>query len=141
MRKVLAGLAVAGAGFAVLIACFAVLIFVLEYNRVQNLCRSAISRVENVHDAINAMRNYRKGDLVGRILETSRQTYAFQHDGYTPGAKYEGGYRVGEGWLVQTWTGLLNRGYAVEYSYPTIDVMCVVYDCGGIDIPNCLTMG
>jgi hypothetical protein len=133
MRKVCAGVAVAA-------ACFALLIFTFEYNRVQNLCRSAGSRVESVHDAINAMRN---SETVGHMLSAVRQTDAFQRDGYELVYKNDAGHRYYGGWRVKGWTTPLNRGYTVTFEYlsPEIEMTCEVYDCGGIDIPNCLTMG
>jgi hypothetical protein len=114
-------------------ALFASGIFMLEYQRVQNLCRSAHSRVETVHDAINAIRNY-QDDLgpVGRILSQVRQTEAFRNDGYT---------RDG-GWHVEAWTKpLITQGYSVEFAYFNQAVKCAVLDCGAIDVPNCLTLG
>jgi hypothetical protein len=89
-------------------------------------------RVETVHDAINAMRNYRmESDIVGGMLSAFRQTEIFQSDEYQ--------YLKGGGWQVEGWSKpFIARGYTVTFNYFVI-VSCEVYDCGAIDIPNCLT--
>ncbi len=63
----------AGVGLLVGAACFFLLIFGLENNRVRNLCPAGASKVESAHDAINAIRNYRgETDMVGRMLSIVR---------------------------------------------------------------------
>jgi hypothetical protein len=128
-------------------------IFALEHSRVQNLCRSAHSRVESAHDAINAIRNYRvdsDSSPVGLILSRVRQSEAFQSDGYSTFIQNDDGYRYrkGGGWRVEQWDKpLISRGYTVDFEYfdlefqPNVEVKCDVLECGAIDVPNCLTFG
>lgn len=122
--------------------------FVLEHNRIQNLCRSSHSRVETAHDAIDVMRNYRDNSgLVGKVLSRSRQFAAFQNDGYAT-SRTEDFQTRGGGWLVEEWNEfLITRGYTVTFEYyapefrPEIEVKCDVLECGAIDISNCRTLG
>ena len=126
-------------------------IFALEFNRVQNLCRSSTSRAENVHDAINAIRNYHDGpDAVGRALAQVRQTDAFQSDGREPVVQQNDGgyrYRKGGGWsFEERHKPMIAQVYSVDFDYydfqfqPDVEIRCDVYDCGAIDIHNCLTL-
>jgi hypothetical protein len=147
MRKVYVVFIVAG----VSILLFGSGIFALEYNRVQNLCRSSQSRVETTHDAMNAIRSYRvESGIVGRILSRVRQTDAFQSDGYATFIQNDDGYRYrkGGGWRVEEWTKpWITRGYSVDFEYfdlefqPVVEIKCDVLECGAIDIRNCLTLG
>src|SRR5262249_43898144 len=84
--------------------------FVLEHNRIQNLCRSSHSRIETAHDAIDVMRSYRdNSDPVGKVLARGRQFDAFQNDGYATSRTDDGRTRGG-GWLVEQWnTPLMTR--------------------------------
>ncbi len=147
MRKVYLVFIVAGA----FILLFVSGIFALEYNRVQNLCRSSHSRVETAHDAINAIRNYRvESGSVGIILSRVRQSETFQNDRYATFIQNDDGYRYkkGGGWRVEEWTWpMITRGYSVDFEYfdlefqPNVEIKCDVLECGAIDIPNCLTFG
>ena len=147
MRKIHVVFAVA----AISILLFISGIFALEYNRVQNLCRSSHSRVETAHDAINAVRNYRvESGPVGSILSRVRQSKTFQSDGYSKFIQNDDGYRYakGGGWRVEEWTKpMITRGYSVDFEYfdlefqPVVEIKCDVYECGAIDIRNCLTLG
>ena len=117
MRKVYVVLIVAAAS----ILLFRSGIFALEYNRVQNLCRSSHSRIETARGAIDAIRNYRaESGIVGRTLSRVRQTDVFQSDGYATFIQNDDGYRYrkGGGWRVEEWTkSMITRGYSVEFEY------------------------
>jgi hypothetical protein len=77
--------------------------------------------------------------MVGRMLSTVRQLDAFKNDGWA--VHNDGGYRYGAGWNVKAWTKpLIGRGYTVGFQYISMEFTCDVYECGGIDIPNCLTL-
>ena len=144
MRKVFVLLSVV----ALIALAFESATFVLERNRIQNLCLSGHSRIETAHDAIDVMRNYRDGSyLVGKVLSRARQFDAFQNDGYATSRTDDGSTRGG-GWLVEEWnTPLITRGYTVTFEYyapefrPEIEVKCDVLECGAIDISNCRTLG
>jgi hypothetical protein len=151
MRKVYVAIIVTG----VSVLLFGSTILGLEYNRVQNLCRSSTkSRVQTAHDAIDAIRNYQvdlgKFSLVDRILSKVRQTDAFRRDGYATFIRNDDGYRYrkGGGWRVEEWTKpMITRRYSVDFEYfdlefqPVVEIKCDVLECGAIDIPNCLTFG
>ena len=125
--------AIAAIGLSILLIGSAML--ALEYNRVQNLCRSSQSPVETAHDVIDAIRNYRvSSGPVGRILSLARHLDGFQSDGWTKGG----------GWDVKGWNKpLITRGYSVDFDSRDgqIEIKCDVLQCGAIDISNCLTMG
>jgi hypothetical protein len=128
-------------------------IFVLERDRELSLCRSAHSRVETAHDAINAIRNYREdpdSGPVGKILSRVRESDAFQSDVYSMFIQNDDGYRYrkGGGWHVEERTSLLFvREYTVDFQYfdlefmPMVEIRCDVLECGAIDVSNCLTFG
>jgi hypothetical protein len=131
MRKVYIVFAVIG----VFIAVLASPPIVLEYNRVQNLCRLHSSRIATAHDAIDVMRNY-ADDLspAGRVLSIARHLDAFRSDARVRGS----------GWHAEEWIEpLITRGYSVDFDDLDfqIEVKCDVLECGAIDISNCLTMG
>jgi hypothetical protein len=144
MRPLVATACFAGVGLLVVTACFFLAVFGFEYNRVRNLCPAGASRGETAHDAINAMRNYQargEWDPVGRMLSAVRPYDAFKNDDGRA-IHNDGGYRYSAGWHVEAWTKpLIARGYTVGFTYISMEFRCDVYDCGGIDIPNCLTMG
>jgi hypothetical protein len=68
MRKVFVLLSVV----ALFVLAFESATFVLERNRIQNLCLSGHSRIETAHDAIDVMRNYRdSSDPVAKSCRVS----------------------------------------------------------------------
>jgi hypothetical protein len=125
-------------GIACLIGFALVLVFIvamgtLEYRRVSNLCREASPRVENSHEAIGALRNYRGPFVSPDFLSGLREFDLFQHDGFG---------RNG-GWSVEKWTKFSVHGYTVEFSLndPVAVIRCDVYECGAVDYRNCMTLG
>jgi hypothetical protein len=145
MKKISIAFVVVG----VLILSYESATFALEYNRVQNLCRSSHSRIKTPHEAIDALRNYRGGEwgLVGHVLSRVRQLPAFQSDGYSL-TRIGDGKVKGGGWDVKEWNeSLITRGYTVRFEYsdaefrPGIEITCDVLECGAIDVSNCLTLG
>jgi hypothetical protein len=87
---------------------------------------------------------------VGIILSRVRQSEAFQSDGYSTIIQNDSGYRYrkGGGWRVEEWNKpMITPGYTVEFEYfdlefqPEAIVKCDVFECGAIDISNCLTFG
>jgi hypothetical protein len=140
MKKIYVAFTVVG----VLILSFESATFALEYNRVQNLCRSSHSRIETPHEAIDVIRNYRgQWGLVGHVLSRVRHLPAFQSDGYSLTRIGDGG-----GWDVKEWNEpLITRGYTARFEYsdaefrPGIEITCDVLECGAIDVSNCLTFG
>lgn len=143
--------------FAGMIAIVTVIIFLaidgyrLQYKNVEHLCQSSSQRVESTHDAINAIRNYQEElGPVGRILSLVRRTDAFQNDGYAIINQNDSGYKYpkGGGWWVEEWTTPgIGRVYSVHFQYfdfgyrPFAEIKYDVFECGAIDIRNCLTDG
>jgi hypothetical protein len=125
-------------GVACLIGFALVLVFIvamgnLEYGRVSNLCREASSRVENSHEAISALRNYRGPFARPDLLSKLREFELFQHDGFGKNG----------GWSVEEWTKFWMHGYTVDFSLndPEATIVCDVYECGAVDYRNCMTLG
>jgi len=125
-------------GIACLIGFFAILTTVvalaaLEYRRVSNLCRGASSRVASAQEAMSAIRNYRGPFPFPNFLPRLREFEAFQHDGFGTNG----------GWSIEEWTRLWMHGYTVDFSLndPQVSIICEVYECGAVDIHNCLTLG
>jgi uncharacterized protein YerC len=146
---------------ASIILLFVSAISVLEYNRVRDICRGENQvPVASQHDVINVIRNYRPEydahqsgyDAVARVLSKVRKSEEFQNDGYKTVMTNDNGrrYAKGGGWKVEEQTELFFiRIYAVDFEYSDtnlkpagmVEVKCDVFDCGAIDLPNCLTLG
>ena len=120
---------------ACLIAAFAVLTIpvtlgILEYRRVSRLCRGMNARIENAHEAISAVRNYRGPFPFPDVLAKLRQLEPFQSDGF--GNK--------GGWSVEEQTNLIEHKYTVDFTLidPRVSMTCDVFECGAVDQANCL---
>jgi hypothetical protein len=117
-----------------LIGAFAVLAIpvmlgVLEYGRVSRLCRGMDARVENAHEAISAVRNYRGPFDFPDVLLKLRQLEPFQSDDFGNNG----------GWLVEERTNLVEHKYTVEFTLiePRVSITCDVFECGAVDQGNC----
>jgi hypothetical protein len=129
-------------GIACLIGFALVLVFIValgtfeykrQYARVTNLCREASSRVEDSHEAISAVRNYRGPFAFPGFFPMLREFELFQHDGYGSNG----------GWSVEEWTNFSMHVYTVDFSLnePAVTIICDVYECGAVDFRNCKALG
>ncbi len=99
----------------------------VRYESVAKLCTGK-TKVETVHDAINAVRNL-PGDWPFYEL---RHSNLFQTDGAGPDG----------GWQVRKWTEFpMIEGFEVvfELPKPLVEVECKVLACGAVD--RCKTLG
>lgn len=120
-------------GFAFVLA-IPLALAALEYIRVSNLCHGASSRVENAHEAISAIRNYRGPLVPSDLLSRLGELELFQGDGFGTNG----------GWSVEKWMKLMiGRGYTVDFSlnHPEVTIRCDVFECGAVDYGSCLTFG
>jgi hypothetical protein len=120
-------------GFAFVLAIPLALV-ALEYGRMSNLCQGASSRVENAHEAISAVRNYRGPFAPSDFLSWLGEFELFQGDGFGTNG----------GWSVEKWTKLMIvRGYTVDFSLndPEVTIRCDVFECGAVEYGSCLTFG
>jgi hypothetical protein len=107
----------------------------LENGRVSKLCQGASAKVENTHEAINAVRNYRGQYVLPKFSSMLSQFDLFQGDGWD---KEKGG------WSVEEWKEIIGvHGYTVEFVLvdPPVGITCKVFECGAVDPSSCLTQG
>jgi hypothetical protein len=122
-------------GFVVILA-IPVSLAGLEIGRVSNLCKGATAKAGNVHEAIDAVRNYHGPYVLPKFLSMLRQFELFQRDGFD---KEEKG-----GWWVEEWKRSFGgHGYTVDFSLvaPPVEIRCDVFECGAVDPGSCLTLG
>ena len=104
----------------------------LEFKRISELCRNSTSVVNNSHEAINALRNYRGSWVLTNSLSALNRSDLFKSDGFGSNG----------GWRVQEFTALLFiREYDVTFEVfrPQFEISCNVYACGAVD--SCRTLG
>jgi hypothetical protein len=117
---------------AFIVLAIPVTLEILEYGRVSRLCRGMNARIENAHEAISALRNYRGPFPFQDTLSKVRELELFQIDGF--GDK--------GGWSVVESTDLFEHKYTVDFSLtdPVVTIKCDVFECGAVDHANCLVL-